>query len=235
MPYTDLELAQMQAEALFVHDADGRMLRVNEPEPEPLVPAPYFFFSRTANGNLWRTRYDLPSHLANALARLAASESVSGNLDEPLVYANDYLALLKEYAGTVTTVTGPAYALPELAPPENAILITPENVMLLETHFLWLVTTLPLYLAVSAVIVDGVGVAACFCSRITPRVAEAGVYTAEAYRGHGYATDTVRGWATAVRATGRLPLYETTSTNFASQGIARRLGAVQYAVTYSMS
>jgi hypothetical protein len=234
MPYSDFELAQMQAEALFVHDANGKMLRVNEPEPEPIVAAPCFFFTRTAAGNLWRTRYDLSNAITRELERLAADEPVVDNLDEPLLYATDYADLLKERAGTVTTVFGPAYWLPELEPAREAVMITPNNVMLLETHFLWLVTSLSAYAPVSAVIADDAAVAVCFCSRITARVAEAGVFTAEAYRGHGYATNTVRGWAAGVRATGRLPLYSTSSTNIASQSIAQKLGAVQYAVTYSI-
>lgn len=95
-------------------------------------------------------------------------------------------------------------------------------------------TTLVDYAPVVAAVDGGIAVAVCFCSRITARVAEAGVYTEASYRGRGYATEAVRGWAAGVRATGRLPLYSTSRTNAASQGVAKKLGAVQYGVDYSL-
>jgi hypothetical protein len=78
MTVSDLELAQMQAVALCVQDERGRLLRVNEPDPND--PAPRFFLARTAAGNLWRTRFDLPPDLATALERLAADEPVVRDL-----------------------------------------------------------------------------------------------------------------------------------------------------------
>lgn len=234
MDYNDFELAQMQAEALFVHDANGKLLRVNEPESEPMVAAPCFFFSRTVEGNLWRTRYDLSDDLSKTLEQLATDEPVVDDLNEPLRHAAEYEAILN--VDTPVKLEGnPAYWLPELEPPKSAVMISPKNAALLEVHFGWLVKTVPIYAPMAAVVVDGKAVAVCFCSRITARVAEAGVFTAEDYRGHNYATDTVRGWAAGVRATGRLPLYSTSSTNFASQSIARKLRAVQYATTYSLT
>jgi predicted GNAT family acetyltransferase len=70
---------------------------------------------------------------------------------------------------------------------------------------------------------------------MTAQVAEAGVYTVESYRGRGYAAETVRGWAAAIRAMGRLPLYSTSWANTASPAVARKLRAVQYAVDFSLT
>ena len=148
---------------------------------------------------------------------------------------------LKQVAPVTRTEAGPAYALPELdpaayVPAQTAAVITAENVALLDEHFGWLVTTLADYAPVAAVAAPGtvVAVAVCFCSRITARVCEAGVYTEANSRGHGYATEAVRIWAAAVRAAGRQPLYSTSWDNFASQAIARKLGAVQYGADYSI-
>jgi hypothetical protein len=223
----------MQVEALFVHDANGRLLRINE--PDPTNPAPRFFLARTAAGNLWRTRCDLPPDLTAELNRLAADETVVPDLTQPPHHEAEYIELLRQHNSPVTTVAGPAYALPELELPAHAMTITPENIMLLETHFPWLLTTLPDYAPVVAAIVDGVAVAVCFSSRLTAQVAEAGVYTEASYRGRGFAADTVRGWAAGVRASGRLPLYSTSWTNAASQRVAKKLGAVQYGVDYSLT
>lgn len=231
MHFTELELAQLQAEALFVHDANGRMVRVNEPEPEPPVPAPRFFFSRTGMGNLWQWRYDLPNALAAELAALAVDEPVTDDLRAPLRHTHEYEALL----GGSTLEAHLSYWLPEQAPSTQAALLTTADAPLLQAHFGWLANTVPIYAPVGAVLADGVVVAVCFCSRITARVCEAGAYTAEAYRGHGYATEAARSWAAGVQATGRLPLYSTTPDNLASQGIARKLGAVHYGMTYSVA
>lgn len=231
MHYTDFELAQLQAEALFVHDADGRMMRVNEPEPEPPVAAPRFFFSRTAAGNLWRTRYDLPDALTAELERLAAGEPVVAEFDAPLRHTDAYEALL----GGDAFEAHLSYWLPEQTPSTGAALLTAADAPLLQAHFGWLAQTVPIYAPVAGAIEDGVVVAVCFCSRITARVCEAGVYTADAYRGHGYATEAAGSWAAGVRAAGRLPLYSTTPDNYASQSIARKLGAVQYGMTYSIA
>ena len=43
------------------------------------------------------------------------------------------------------------------------------------------------------------------------------------------------GWAAAVRQQGILPLYSTSWDNLASQGIARSLGMIAYADTWSLT
>src|SRR5580765_584880 len=97
----------MQAEALFVHDTNSKLLRINEPDPTD--PAPRLFLARTRTQNLWRTRYDLPLDLAVELERLAAHEPVSNDLFEAPRYAAEYAELLKQQAPLITTDSGPAY------------------------------------------------------------------------------------------------------------------------------
>jgi hypothetical protein len=233
MNYSDLALMQLQAEALFVHDTNGKLLRINE--PDPIDPAPHFFLGRTCAGHLWRTRYDLPDDLAAELGHLASAEPVSNDLSELPLHAAQYIDLLKPHAPLITVNSGPAYTLPELDSPHDVVTITADNITLVQAHFAWLFATLTDYAPVVASVVDGNAVAVCFCSRITPHVAEAGVYTEADYRGQGYATKVVQGWAAAVYATGRLPLYSTAWSNHASQAIARKLGAVQYGADYSLT
>jgi len=77
-----------------------------------------------------------------------------------------------------------------------------------------------------AVIEDGAAVSLCHSARLTDRAAEAGVETLDVYRGRGYASVVVAGWAHAIQATGRIPLYRTSWDNLASQAVARRLRLV---------
>ena len=233
MTYNDLELMQMQAEALFVHDTNGRLLRINEPDPTD--PAPHFFLGRTASGNLWRTRYDLPVEIAAEIEGLAAREPIGDDLSQSPHFTAEYLELLKPYAPQPTINSGPAYSVPEVDMPHDVVIVTQENRNLVQAHFDWLYETLADYAPVVVAVKDGNAVAVCFCSRITSRVAEAGVYTEANYRGHGYATKVAQGWAAATHTTGRLPLYSTSWSNHASQAIAKKLGAVQYGTDYSIT
>src|SRR5262245_39409413 len=122
----------MQADALFVHDADNRLVRVNEPDPDG--PAPRFFLIRTTSGNVWRTRYDLPAEINADLGRLAEVEPVSRELRElrePPYRLVEYTAVLEEHAPLISVETGPAYYLPELYPlvsrPADTVTITPSD------------------------------------------------------------------------------------------------------------
>ncbi|MEO8395987.1 MAG: GNAT family N-acetyltransferase, partial [Chloroflexota bacterium] len=205
MIYSDLELIRLQTDALFVQNDNGKLLLINEPEPTD--PAPRFFLGRTITGNLWRTRFDLSAELAAELERLAADEPVTGDLREAPRHVAAYLELLEQDAPITSSDAGPAYWLPELDAGQDAVTITAENIALLERHFDWLVTTLADYAPVSVAAVNGIAVAVCFCSRITARACEAGVFTEVNSRGHGYATEAVRGWAAGVRAAGKQPLY----------------------------
>jgi len=233
MIYSDLELAQLHVATLFVHDSRGGLLRVNEPDPD--APVPRFFLARTRAGNLWRTRYDLPDYLAAELERLATGEPVGGDLDTPPYHVAEYTALLQQHAPLHNTDAGPAYSLPERDPPTGTVTITPANETLLQVHYSYTLSRRAERAPVVVHVADEVAVAVCFSARITAQAAEAGVHTVEIYRGHGYAADTVLGWAAAIRAMGRLPLYSTSWANTASQAVARKLGAVQYAGTFSVT
>jgi hypothetical protein len=236
MAHTHLELAHMHTDALYVHDANNRLLRINEPDPE--VPAPRFFLMRTASGNVWRTRYDLPAGLAAELDRLAAYEPVAGaakDLREPPYHLADYGKLLEQHAPISSTDAGPAFYLPGLDPATGTLTITPENVSLLEANYPYARSRYAELAPVVVRVVDGVAVALCCSARITAQVAEAGVHTVEPYRGRGYGADVVRGWAAGIRASGRLPLYSTSWENTASQAVEAKLGAVLYGVYFSIA
>ena len=81
---------------------------------------------------------------------------------------------------------------------------------------------------------DGEVVAVCHSARLTPAAAEAGVETATAYRGRGFAGAVVLCWAQAVVAQGRLPLYSTNWTNHASRAVARKLGLTMFGEDFSI-
>ena len=233
MNYSVLDLAQMLDAALFVHDADSHLLRINEPDPSS--PPPRFFLARTREGNLWRTRHDMPEDLTTELDRLAGDEPVAGDLLQPPYHEREYAHLLQQHTPIQSTSAGPAYYLPELNPPHGTVTITAANAGLLQTHFPYLLSNLAEYAPVVVVVVEDVAVGACFSSRLTAQVGAAGVYTEERYRGRGYAPEMVRGWAAGIQATGRLPLYDTSWSNTASQAVAQKLGAVQYAVKFGIT
>ena len=86
-----------------------------------------------------------------------------------------------------------------------------------------------------AIIEDSQAVSICRSVRLSSRAHEAGVDTLTGYRRRGYAMSVVAAWALAVRALNRIPLYSTSWDNVASQGVARRLGLVQYGVDYHVT
>ena len=232
---SDLQLLQLQVEALFTHDAHGRILRVNEPDGDP---APRFFLARSKDGNLWRCRDDVSAATTRELEDLAATEPVGDDVRAAPRNLHAFLSALEVDHTTVAVGSGPAYRFrAELPQPANVTRIARPDVYLLRPMSWNLEETarrFERYEPFIAVVEDGVAVALCHSARLTERAAEAGVETLEAYRGRGYASAVVAAWAHAIRASGRIPLYSTSWDNHASQAVARRLGLVQYGVDLSI-
>ncbi len=232
---SDLELLEMQIEALFTHDDHGRIVTVNEPDGGP---APRFFFGRTREGNLWRVRHDLPSDMAQRLESLATRDRVHGDLEAPPRNLDAMLAVLAKDGEARVGHAGPAYRFPDHLPvPTGVTRITAANAYLLRRMPAYLDDVkrgLDAYEPRLAVIEDGVAVAICNSARLTGRAAEAGVETLAGYRGRGYAPKVVAAWAQAIQATGRTPLYSTSWDNLASQAVARKLGLIQYGTDVSL-
>jgi RimJ/RimL family protein N-acetyltransferase len=234
-PLSDLQLLDLQIDALFTHDAAGRIAFVNEPGGDR---APRFFFGRTREGNRWRVRDDLPAALARQLNDLAADEPVHDDLRaEPR-----HLAAFREALGAIGEVrssyTGPACRFPEALP----TLAATTQLAYADLHLLgrmgWNINAEATGFAARepylAIVADGAVVSVCFCARLTGRAAEAGLETMTEYRGRGYGPAVVVAWAQDIRATGRIPLYSTSWDNLASQAVARKLGLVQYATDLSL-
>jgi len=100
---------------------------------------------------------------------------------------------------------GPAYWIPPSRPrPANVVPITATNAHLLQPLFPWVLPLPqpPRHGVLVATVVQEMVVALCYCARIPDQVTHAGVETAEAFRGHGYATAAVVGWAAEVRRQG---------------------------------
>jgi hypothetical protein len=228
-----LQLIEIQVSTLFVCDNDGRLRYIREPgyEESELDPAPRFFMGRTLQGNVWRFRYDLPDALVRDLEQMCRTEPVAVDLGDQ---AHNYAAIraaLNAHAPITEEERGPAYWIPEGGQaPADSVLISRTNAQLLQANFPWKLTARSGFRTgpIAAAVAQGNAVSICFCARLSPWAAEAGVETVEAFRGQGYASAAVARWASTVRRQGLIPLYSTWWENTASQGVARKLGMVRY-------
>ena len=187
---------------------------------------------RTRTGNVWHVRHDIPDGLTREIGVLCRSEPLAKRLMRPPRIAAAIRASIQTGGPLTREYRGPAYLIPEGAQTHTgALLITTGNSHLLEIGFPWIVSHIMADVdigPVTATVVNGRAVSICYCARLSPLAAEAGVETVEGMRGKGYATAAVEAWAAATRERGLLPLYSTSWENVASRRLAQKLEMVCY-------
>lgn len=220
-----LELMRLHVKALFTHDSAGNLLRVNDPGA---ADAPRFFLGCTAEGAVIRFRSDVDNDKRRELKAAVRDDIAQDALDRPL-NPSRFEAILSRSGPIKNTWLGPAFSFPSaFSTSSNAVLLTNENVGLLDPYLRgWMPDTQTCY-PMFASIVDGHAVAVCGTVRRTNEACEAGVETDAEFRGRGHAGRVVTAWAQAVRASGLIPLYSTSWQNEASRAVARKLGLVQF-------
>ena len=201
---------QLQLETLFVLNKQGRIVSTREPQPSP---GPAFMLIRGAASLAWAVRADVTDAVVDEVGEAVRQEPFSA-YQEPPVYARRYQALLP---GRVRW--GPAFEFPELTDNFPGVVSVHDEAPL-QRHFSgW---------------VAGHPVSVCGCSRRSAVAAEAGLETAPAFRGRGYAPRVTAAWAVAVRALGRVPLYSTEWNNLSSLAVAHKVGLKIYATDWSI-
>jgi RimJ/RimL family protein N-acetyltransferase len=225
--FSDKELMVIHVQTLFTHDVHSRLLLVNEPGGGG--PAPRLFLGRTAEGNLWRFRADLPKLLIQELEALCMDEPLSEELPSKLRHFEEYMRLLETHAPVQEIGMGPAYQFRQFSEPSQPMLtITETNAEMLQGGFEGLIAELYDWQPFLAIVEESKAVSVCRSVRITSQAHEAGVETLPGFRGKGYAAEVVAEWASLVKSMGAIPLYSTSWENIASQAVARKLELVPY-------
>jgi len=229
----------LHLKTMFVLNDEGRIVSTREPGANR---GPLFSLARSATRCAWAVRAGLPSDLTAEIDRLAREEPPTSALRDAPVHADRYLSLVGGQVGSghgaavkARQSDGPAFTFPQaLVRPTEIVVVEDER--LLERNFRgWLPGEIAAGRSpVLSIVEDGYPVSVCFCARRSDTAAEAGVETAEAFRGRGFGPRVTTAWAMATRATGRVPLYSTAWTNDASLSVARKLGLIAYASTWSL-
>jgi hypothetical protein len=223
-----LRLISLHHESLYARDGAGCIVAIRDGSGDP---PPRFALTRSAAGNTWLVAADVGEDVADRLASLAAAEP-PGDEAWP-EHDRSYRAIVG--AAATEVVAGPAYVLPERLPdPAPAVELVREHLDALRVHFPVTAAEFEERRPVVGIIEGDVVAARCCSARALSEGTEAGVDTAPAHRRRGHAVATTAGWARAVRRLGRIPLYSTTWDNAASQRVAARLGAIRYAVDYTI-
>jgi RimJ/RimL family protein N-acetyltransferase len=228
-----LKLIETQVETLYQVDKAGRLLCVNE---EGTPTAALFFLGRTAEGNIWRFRHDIPQGVQTAVDALCRSEPVSADFSRPPQHQQAIKRLISSYRPVQSEWHGPAYTFPDpFTINGSARLIDEPNRDLFSGEFAWLNESWSWIQPCAVMVEQAQIVSICFSSRNTLQAAEAGLETLPDFRRRGYAAAVVSRWAQAVRDSGRRPLYSTSWENVASQGVAAKLGLIRYGDDWSLS
>ncbi|HKP82699.1 MAG TPA: GNAT family N-acetyltransferase [Pyrinomonadaceae bacterium] len=223
----------------FVLDEHGRIVSTREPGAPrgPLVAV-----SKSLKDCAWAVRADVPPAIANEIDRLAQLEIPPLDLQQGPTQSHRYIALLiaritPNQASVRKTIEsdGPAFEFPARLIHAREVVVI-ENEQLLNRNFSgWVPGEIEAGRGpVMAIVENGHPVSVCFCARRSDTAAEAGVETADAYRGRGYASRVTAAWALAVRNSGRVPLYSTIWSNKASLAVARKLKLSMYANSWAL-
>lgn len=223
-----LRLADIHLNLLYLTDLGGHTVASRDPD----VPTPLVHLVRTPDGNRGYVAAFLPAQ-ARAMAEYAlGGEPVVENvnaLESTPPQLDALLEMLTRPESGSRLYRGPIYAFdnsPHYDGP--AVLIEDVSTIAVVPELAWLKDRTPEVEGPIAVMRNEAGevVAVCRSARSFGRDGEAGVETALAYRGRGYAAETVGLWAATVRANGGTPIYSADWSNAASRAVARKLGLV---------
>jgi len=228
------ELVERHVESLYALDEDGRMAAINDAEG---AAPPRLALVRSSAGVRCILARGLPRELSEDLTALAAGEPAADAASPWPRQRARYRALLEAHAPVAREYAGPAFVLPRpTCDADNpARLLGDADRPLLAAHFAWLESEWADAEPVAGVLAHGAVVSVCRCARLRTAAVEAGVETAPAYRGRGFARQATARWAEAIYAAGMRPLYSTSWGNTASLRIAAALAAERYAVDYSLA
>ncbi len=225
------ETVELHLDALYERDAAGMLLRARgHTEPSRV------HFVRTVEGNRWLLGASLPMEARGGVEALLASEPVLSTIEamerRPPACRDALLALLAEDRPPEREYCGPAYTFPHTLPEPSMSVEVLDGPAAARPHpgLAWLGEfTDEDRPAVIARDEAGDAVGCCHSTRLGVASAEAGLEVVEAYRWRGLARAVTLGWAQALRAGGRVPLYSTSWENEASRANARSLGLLVYA------
>ncbi len=230
---SDRGLMQLHVTALLTHDADGRLLRVNEAGG---TPAPRFFLGRTADGNEWRFRHDLAADIVDALNSACVREPVPTSIETAPALEAYYLETLAAAAPIQKVSRGPTFKFPtDLPSADGTMVVTPQHVGVLQEYLGEWVGDVDNCQPVVALLEGEQAVSICASVRITNRAYEAGVETHSAFRRRGHAVSVVARWAAEVRKLGCIPLYSTSWNNLGSREVAAKLDLVPFGVDFHVT
>jgi hypothetical protein len=215
---------------------EGRIISTREPQASRV---PLFMLVRSATSRAWAVRADVPADLASELELLVRDEPPLSEPRDAPVHADRYLSLLRGAIASsevpVTKSAGPAFEFPDSLPPSVDVVVVEDERLLGHNFRGWMPGEIAAGRApVLAIVENGHPVSVCFCARLSEIAAEAGLETAESYRGRGFGPRVAAAWALAIRASGRIPLYSTSWTNKASLAVARKLSLLAYASSWSL-
>jgi len=230
---------ELHLQTCFVLDAERRIVSTREPSA---VAGPLFRVVRGADACAWAVGVGVPARIADELDCIARQEPPALDFRDPPVHARRYLDALagidasaQRPESKLRRSDGPAFAFPARLDQGGDVTVI-ESEAPLGRHFDgWVPGEIEAGCApVFAILDGGWPVSVCFCARRSDVAAEAGLNTAEPYRRRGFGARVTAAWALAIRASGRVPLYSTAWTNHASLGVARRLGLIAYASSWSI-
>lgn len=217
---------QLHVEALFTHDANDLLLRVNESSGGP---APRFFLGLTSDGPVVRFRNDIGEQVRSELERATSLLHPGPPAAPEPIDPEPFRTILARADPVEKTWLGPAFAFPDAMPITPAVVrVTDQNAACLGALLAGWRADVPVCQPMVALVIGGRAVSVCCSVRTTEHAHEAGVETATSMRGRGYAALVVAAWARAVREHGRVPIYSTSWQNEASRSVARKLDLVLF-------
>lgn len=220
------DLALLRTEMAVLWDLDDRH-RLHGP-PELVV-------ATTTDAIMAAVGAGIPDHLAAAVLDIAVHATPSPPAHPPAIMRRCHELLADTAPGTLTLSGGPSYLV---CPPLGSH--PPVPVLRSDSHNAHSVRSLrpdnwepqewDELVGGSAgapwamVVQDGQVVSICHTPRRTPTGAEAGTWTAPAFRGRGYAAAATAAWADLLAADCPYLFYSTSADNRSSQRVAERLG-----------